>query len=697
MNNRDLADRARRAGLSMRWRDAAGQIHRVSNDSIRRLLAVMENHGGTDRSPASLPAMVVAVAGQATVLPNMGADAPATFGLVMEDGSRLEGPLRQLRGRLVLPALTRCGYHRLEIGSAHTTLALSPPACPSVASRMAGGPVRPWGMGVQIHGLHTPGDGGIGHFGALGSLARTAAGRGADVLAISPVHAMFAARPGQYSPYSPSSRLFLNPLLGDPHAVFDTATIQGAEARQGREWMAALRALEHAPLIEWEQATAHRYRLLRQLYEDRIAPSPPDDLQAFRHAGGRALEQHAIFETLHAHFTTRGARGGDWRCWPQAMRQPDSPEVARFAAAFAHDVGFHVFMQWLAARSLAQAGTAARNAGMRIGLIADMAVGVDPTGSECWARQDQFLVGAAIGAPPDMLSPLGQDWGLTTFSPRGLKASGYRAFIDTLRAGFAHGGGLRIDHVMALERLWVIPQGGTSAEGAYLSFPVRDLMRLVALEATRANAVVIGEDLGTVTTTFRKAAEKRGIMGMNVLFFERTAQGAYKPPAAWSRNAVAMTTTHDLATVAGWWQGIDLEWRIRLGQMAPGVDVASLRAGREHDRAMLWAALVAAGARPARSLRARRLAETPPPTPAGAAVVVDEAVSLVARTPCPLAVIALEDLLGLAEQPNLPGTTTGHPNWRRRYPGTVATVMSGADVRRRINRLRAGRGGNGHG
>lgn len=690
MNNRDLADRARRAGLSMRWRDVGGQIHRVSNESIRRLLAVLENHGGAGRGPSSLPAMVVAVAGQATVLPHMGSDVPATFRLIMEEGDVVEGTLRQVRGRLVLPAMTRCGYHRLEIGGMHTTLALTPAACPSVAARTAGGPARPWGVGAQIYGLCTPGDGGIGHFGAVASLARAAASRGADALAISPVHAMFAARPEQYSPYSPSSRLFLNPLLADPHAVFDTATIQAATLRHGQA--DTLRALEQAPLIEWEQAAPQRYRLLRQLYEERIASAPPDDLRAFRQAGGRALEHHAIFETLHAHFTTRGARGGDWRRWPQAMRQPDSPEVARFAAEFAHDVDFHIFVQWLAARGMAQAGAAARTAGMRIGLIADMAVGVDPTGSECWARQDEFLVGASIGAPPDLLSPLGQDWGLTTFSPRGLQASGYRAFIDTLRAGFAHGGGLRIDHVMALERLWVIPQGGASADGAYLAFPVRDLMRLVALEAARADAIVIGEDLGTVTATFRRAAEKQGIMGMNVLFFERTAQGAFLPPAAWSRNATAMTTTHDLPTVAGWWQGIDLDWRVRLGQLPAGMDALSLRDERENDRAALWTALVASGARPARGTRSGRLAEKPPATATGAVGVVDEAVSLVARTPCPLVVIALEDLLGLAEQPNLPGTTTGHPNWRRRYPGTAATVLSGPDARRRLNRLRTGRG-----
>ncbi|MBV0888063.1 4-alpha-glucanotransferase [Komagataeibacter oboediens] len=688
MNNRDLVDRARHVGLSMRWRDAAGQIHRVSNESVRRLLAVLEGHGAP--VAAGLPPMIVTVMGQLTPLSLPDGTQATDFRLETETGEVVEGPLRRIRGRPALPPFRSCGYHHLSIGPHATTLAVAPPACPTIDARMDGaGGMRPWGVGAQVYGLRTPGDGGIGHLGAVATLSRLAAARGADALAISPVHAMFAARQDQYSPYSPSSRLFLNVLLADPLAVFDTATVQAAALRNGRAYVDTVRMLEDAPLIDWPQAAARRYELLRRLYEERIVPHPPAELAEFRKMRGVALEQHAVFETLHAYFSTRGGRGGDWRQWPVAMRRPDSPEVARFAYEFASDVNFHVFVQWLAARSMEQACGAARAVGMRIGLVADMAVGVDPTGSECWSRQQEFLVGASVGAPPDALSPVGQDWGLTTFSPAGLRAGGYRAFIETVRAGLAHAGGIRIDHVMALERLWVIPQGGTSAEGAYLSFPVRDLMRLVALEAARANAIVIGEDLGTVTSAFRTMAHKHGIMGMNVLFFERTPQGAFRPPVTWSANATAMTTTHDLPTVAGWWQGTDIDWRVKLGQMAPGVDGVTLKDERENDRTALWAAMTTSSAGPA--ARRKPGAEKPPATAAGAARVVDEAIGFVARAVCPLAVIPLEDLLGLDEQPNLPGTTSGHPNWCRRYPGMTATVLSGVDARRRLGRLRAGR------
>ncbi|GBQ49451.1 4-alpha-glucanotransferase [Komagataeibacter sucrofermentans] len=688
MNNRTLVERARHAGLSLRWRDAAGEMHRVSNESLRRLLAVLEGHAPPPRPRGALPAMVVGVAGQATVLPLPPGDAGGRFRLVLENGGEIEGRLRLMRGHPALPPVGVCGYHRLEMGDTPTTLAIAPASCPRVSRVCGGGSVRAWGLGAQVYGLRMAGDGGIGHFGAVETLARVAAARGADALAISPAHAMFAARPGQYSPYSPSSRLFLNGLLADPHAVFDTATVQAAVVKQGAAYVDTLRQLEDAPLIDWVRASTCRYQLLRRLYDDRIAASPPQAMRDFRAAGGRALEQHALFEALHAYFSTRGERGSDWRRWPVAMRQPDSPEVARFAQEFAHDVTFHVFVQWLAATSLARACAGARAAGMRIGLIKDMAVGVDPTGSECWARQSEFLLGAGIGAPPDALSPLGQDWGLTTFSPAGLRATGYRAFIDTLRAGFAHGGGLRIDHVMALERLWIIPQGGASAEGSYLSFPVRDLMRLVSLEAMRADAMVIGEDLGTVTTAFRKAAGAHGIMGMNVLFFERTPHGVFKPPATWSPHATAMTTTHDLPTVAGWWQGTDIAWREKLHQLPTGLDPNTVHDERENDRTALWSALMQD--RPASAARGRA-GEKPSPDATGAARVVEEAIGFVGRAACPLALMAVEDMLGLVEQPNLPGTTSGHPNWQRRYPGMAATLLSGHDTRRRFNRLRAGR------
>ncbi|WP_323993039.1 4-alpha-glucanotransferase [Nguyenibacter sp. L1] len=695
MDDGALRSRARRAGLSTSWRDAGGTLHRVGADSLRSLLRVLE--GSADMPPHALPPLLVGQAGQATRLPGFTRAEHPAYTIKCEDGTILTGRARRGRdGALTLPAIRQVGYHALDIAGAHATLAIAPSACRTLAEATHGG--RAWGLAAQIYGLRARHDGGIGHFGALADLARQAGQAGADALAVSPVHAMFTARPDQYSPYSPSSRLFLNVLLADMRCWF-TAHDIGQVLRRLHVAPSAVLALENAPLIDWPQASALRLQVLRGLYDDYIRPAPPAEMTDFVAAQGRKLHLHAVFETIHAQQVRRGPRGGNWRIWPTALRNPGNPEVARIAAERRNDVGFHLFLQWLAARSLDHAGAAARQAGMRIGLIADLAVGTDPTGSQCWSDQDDFLIGASVGAPPDPLGPLGQNWGLTTFSPGALRTHGYRAFIDTLRATLARQGGVRIDHVMGLERLWIIPEGASATDGAYLAFPRQDLMRLVALESARHGAIVIGEDLGTVSPGFRGHAARRAILGMNVLWFQRGADGAFLPPEKWGRNAVAMTTTHDLPTVAGWWQGTDIAWRRALRQLPRDTRADDVQAARARDRAALWTVLrpaaAAAGRPPAQASAAQPSADQlpadpPPATPDGAAMVTDAASRFVGATASPLAILPLEDLLGLSEQPNLPGTVSGHPNWQRRYPAG-RDLLAGPAAARRLALLRDGR------
>ncbi len=236
-----------------------------------------------------------------------------------------------------------------------------------------------------------------------------------------------------------------------------------------------------------------------------------------------------------------------------------SPAVAQFAREHAHEVTRHAFYQFLADRSLGQAQAAARAAGMPIGLIADLAVGVDAGGSQCWSRPDETLIGLSIGAPPDLLSPRGQSWGLVAFSPRGLQLNGFSGYIDMLRAAMRHAGGVRIDHAMGLARLWVLPDGASAAEGVYLHFPLDDMLRLIRLESLRHQAIVLAEDLGTVPEGFQDKIGDAGMLGMRVLWFERAHDLGFTAPTGWTRGAVAMTSTHDLATVAGWWSGRDID------------------------------------------------------------------------------------------------------------------------------------------
>jgi 4-alpha-glucanotransferase len=350
-----------------------------------------------------------------------------------------------------------------------------------------------------------------------------------------------------------------------------------------------------------------------------------------------------------------------------------------FAASRRHEVLFHTFLQWLAGRSLATAQQRARGAGMRIGLIADLAVGMDPAGSHAWSRQDDVLGGLSIGAPPDPLGPLGQDWRLTGFSPRALAAAGFAPFLATVRAALRHTGGVRIDHVMGLTRLWLVPEGASPADGAYLAYPVTDFLRLLALESHRHQAIVIGEDLGTVPEGFHEMLETAGVHGIRVLWFERDGQG-FTAPDRWDHGAIAMTSTHDLPTVAGWWRGTDITTRAECGQLGKGVEAADLIVERGRDRNALWQAFVREG-----------VAAGDPPSPEYAPPVVDTALAFVARANTPLCLLPIEDVLGQEEQPNLPGTIDEHPNWRRRLAADAGSVLDAPAPAERVAKLAARR------
>jgi 4-alpha-glucanotransferase len=395
--------------------------------------------------------------------------------------------------------------------------------------------------------------------------------------------------------------------------------------------------------------------------------SDPARRAAFTAADEPMLRRHALFDALDCHF--RGLSGAHgWRDWPASYHDPAGEAALRYAAQNPDEIAFHLFVQSLAQAGLEAAQVAAKEAGMGIGLIGDLAVGVDPSGSDAWSLRHAMLDGLTIGAPPDPLGPLGQNWSITDFSPGGLSASGYEPWIAMIRAGLASGGGLRIDHAFGLARLWVIPEGGATEDGAYLSYPFEDLIRLATLEAHRANAFIIAEDLGTAPYGFTQAVTERQMLGMRVLWFERAADHGFIGAQDYEPLSAAMSGTHDTVTVAGWWRGRDLDWAERLGRLPDGVSRADAEAIRDWDRGLLWSTLNHEGPRPA---------------PDDPAPVVDAALRHIASTPSCLALVSLEDMLALEEQPNLPGTVDVHPNWRRRLPAPIAQSCEDADFRRR--------------
>ena len=403
-------------------------------------------------------------------------------------------------------------------------------------------------------------------------------------------------------------------------------------------------------------------------------------LEAYRRREGDVLETHARFEALHAHIFGADHTRWHWRTWPEEYRNPASRAVEAFARQHADAVRLHAFMQFMADRSLGDAQRAARAAGMPIGLIADLAVGADSGGSHCWSRQSETLLGLSIGAPPDLLSIEGQNWGLAAFNPRGLVQNGFGAYIELLRSAMRHSGGVRIDHALGLARLWVVPDGASAKEGAYVAFPTADLFRLIALESHRNQAVVLGEDLGTIPDGFQERMDTAGVLRMRVLWFERDQLDRFTPPGTWSTGAAAMTSTHDLATVAGWWTGRDLEWRGNLGLLGDEGNRAWEWQARGRDRHLLWQAMQDSGA-----------AQGDVPADWDAHPVVDAAVRHIGASACEFVILPIEDALALPEQPNLPGTLGEHPNWRRRLPGNAADLLDAPGVAPRLAALNTAR------
>jgi 4-alpha-glucanotransferase len=644
---------AQACDLAREWTDVEGRRQQVSDAALVAVLQALGHDAGSElqiaRSLAEitarrerLPAMLVADAGGSTDLPFPAHSAEATG----EDG--ITRPLAIEGRRLIVPA--EPGYYDLVIDRQTVRLAVAPLKCPLPASERR----RPWGVSVQIPALRGERPSPFGTFGELAEAARHFGAAGADGLAINPVHALFPGHGEGYSPYSPSSRLFLNGALGDPALVGLPPLAEGGDAGE---------------FIDWASALPRRLAALRAVFAA-LDPQRRAAIAAASPADNAMLHRHALFDALDCHFRPHGAHG--WRDWPAAFHDPMGQAAVRFAAENPDEIAFHLFVQWLAREGLAAAQSAAKDAGMAIGLIGDLAVGVDPAGSDAWSLRHAMLDGLTIGAPPDPLGPLGQNWSITGFSPDGLRESGYASWIAMIRASLGAGGGLRIDHAFGLARLWVIPEGGRTQDGAYLSYPFEDLIRLATLEAHRAGALVIAEDLGTAPHGFTHAVTQRQMLGMRVLWFERAADHGFIGAQDYEPLSAAMSGTHDTVTVAGWWRGRDLDWAERLDRLPLGVDRAEAEAIREWDRGLLWSTLDHASPRPA---------------PDDPAPVVDAAITHIARAPSCLALVSLEDMLGIDEQPNLPGTVDTHPNWRRRLAAPIAGLFEDEDLQRRCAML----------
>lgn len=608
-----LSELAGAVGVSVDWVDIAGRPQHVDDAVLR---AILDALGIPNATPAQCHEALVALGTRRqvpvlrTAISGQPVDAGAADAACLwehEEGHREEGRT-DAAGCATAPAMA--GYWTLACGAHTQQVAVAPPRCFGVQDAVARR--HPWGLVLQPYAARGAHDGGIGDTAACAAWARHAAIAGADALALGPVHAPSGVDPG-YSPYFPGDRRFLDAIYAAPVEAFGDVALQALEQHPSlRDQLAVLRA---APLIDWPAAASAKWAWLAAvrgaMVDDAEAAT---DLQRFVADGGPALARHVAF--MH-------------------------PRLGLSSSLY-------LFGQWLVSRGWQRAQAQARGSGMGLGLIADLAVGFDPAGAEADAAGTALLRGLVLGAPPDAFCAGGQVWGVTSYSPHGLVEQGFAPFIALLRAVMRDRGGIRIDHILGWQRLWVVPAGAGAGQGAYLRYPLHDLINIAAIESWRHRCIVIGEDLGVVPPGIRQTLAARGVLGMDVLPFARDEQGEFLSPGAWRAEAVAMTGTHDLPTLVGWRRGLDLAWRHRLGEL----DAAGLKA-QAAERGADIARLDAAMARGDLDEAAARRA----------------ALEYVGASPAALALLPVEDALGLSEQVNLPGTVAIHPNWRQRLPG----------------------------
>jgi (1->4)-alpha-D-glucan 1-alpha-D-glucosylmutase len=714
---------ASESGIAATYEDYRGRHRSASADTKRALLEVLGHDVGSQaaieaslrrveerRWSATLPAVRVVRSGRpcelVLTLDELAADIELEWEAALEDGRLQRGTLRagndvearasisghvRVRRRVTVPLDAPPGYHTLRVrgagvADAECRLIVAPARCyvPDALDRGE----RRWGVAVQLYALRSPRNWGIGDFGDLRRLVALAADAGADFVGLNPVHALFPARPDHCSPYAPSSRAFVNLLYIHVTALPEYEACEPAQRLVADAAFAErLGQLRAADLVDYAGAAASKLAVLRELYacfRARHLAADSDRARAFREyvaRSGVALTLHALFDSLCARFG-----GSGWRSWPQPYRDPGADAVRAFAREHAEEIELYEYLQWLAEEQLAAAQAEARTRGMLLGLYRDLAVGVDAAGADAWAGQRLYRSGAAVGAPPDALALQGQDWGLPPIDPGVLQARAYEDFVLLLRANMRHCGALRVDHVMALMRLWWVPAGAKADAGAYVAYPFDDLLGILALESQRNRCLVIGEDLGTVPEQVRAALPVAGVYSYRVLYFEKDADGTFRAPSRYPALATATATTHDLPTLVSWWEGADLALRDRLA-LFPTPEV------RQHcytERSADQRALL-------RALAADRLLphEADPDSPAYTQMSFELAAAIhvwLARGSAALMTVQAEDLLLMRDPVNVPGTSTEHPNWRRKLTRDVDALFTGAQVQALCARLRAERG-----
>ncbi|MES5481784.1 4-alpha-glucanotransferase [Bradyrhizobium sp. INPA03-11B] len=634
----DLYVKAQTLGIQTEYIDGSGHRRVTTPEALAAILAALPPH--TPRRIVIDPVVVRGGHGGQTQL-SEATQLPVQWKLT--NGSAVLAQGEAHARSVTWPAGLPEGVHRLQLSDASGSEELPMLVAPDGA--FGGAFDRCWVIAVQLYGVRSARNWGIGDFTDLEGLLDFAHRLGADGVGLNPLHALFDDRPGDCSPYSPNSRLFLNALYIDVEKI--------PEFRIDAATQAALAHLRSNDMVDYVGVAALKWPALRRAFAA-FKANPGigrwQDFEAYRKEQGTLLSRFACFEVTRHKFNT------PWWEWPDEWRQPDDAACAKLHRArdTAAEVEFVEFVQWTADRQLGACQARAHKLGMRVGLYLDVAVGVQSDGFDAWNEQTAISRHLGVGAPPDPLNTAGQDWGLAGFNAAGLEQRSFEPFRQMLRASMLHAGAIRLDHAFGLKRLYLVPRGFGPANGAYVLMPFEALLAATAQESAASRCVVIGEDLGTVPPGFREQMNGWGIWSYLVMMFETDDQGVFRNADYYLPNALVTFNTHDLSTYAGWRSFSDLKTKRALG-----IDPGETDEGRWHALGQLDDVL-----------RRHDVHHND----------FYSVASFLARTRSRMMAVSMEDLLGIVEQPNIPGTVYEHPNWKRRLPVSIEHLASAIDI-----------------
>ncbi|NOH59665.1 4-alpha-glucanotransferase [Alteromonas sp. 07-89-2] len=590
---------------------------------------------------------------------------------------------------LTLPLDLPLGYHDVALSAdddefARSRLIVAPEACYTPKEIREGKKI--WGLSVQLYCVRSEKNWGIGDFSDLALLIEKAAGVGADFIGLNPIHALYPANPNACSPYGPSSRRWLNYLYIDVTAIdgFEDASVQAVVSSD--EFKATLehaRSVEH---VDYEAVAHVKLAALKAVFDAydakylRKNTKQNKAFKAFVEAGGESLDILAVYDALQSHLKAEGKDSWGWPVFPQEYKDYHNPAVAKFKRANEQDVKFYLFLQWIAAQQLELASSKATDAGMTIGLYRDLAVGVSEGSAEIWGNKDLYCTGASVGAPPDILGPLGQNWGLPPMDPRKLYEQGYQPIIDLFASNMASSGSLRIDHVMALLRLWWVVKGDNAKDGGYVYYPVDDLLGILALESHRNQSLVIGEDLGTVPEEIRSKLADNGVYSYRVFFFEQAEDGGFFSPSHYPVQSMSTLTTHDMPTLIGYWHCLDLELGKEIGLYPTEEILQTLYADRHENKQAILDTLHGHGS------IGDNVGHDVNYTGMNRELNNGMQVHMAGGSSALLS-LQLEDWLEMDKPVNIPGTFDEYPNWRRKLTENIESMFDRHDINELASKL----------